>query len=244
MKNLARVSALSALLLAFPAHAQTITPPAPDDVVFLDLSTEGFVTTQTANVTVTVTAAASDERAPTLRADMQKAAAGLAGRESDWRLTSFNRSQDQSGLTRWDAVYEARLPESNIGNLSEKAQKASRPGMTLRVAGIDFTPTLAETEARRSELRADLYKRANDELARLNTTLPGRAYRIGDISFNGEMAAPMPVAIPRMMMKAMAAPMMAESVSASAPAGAEVAQHLTVTAHVTFAAHPPTQTAR
>lgn len=232
MRTFARFTALSAILMAAtPAMAQIA--PAPDDAVYLDLSTEGFVTTQTANVTITVSAAASDDKAASLRNDMQKAVANLAGKESDWRLTSFSRSQDQSGLTRWDALYEARLPESALSNLSDKAQKASKPGMTLRVANIDFTPTLAETEARRGELRTELYKRANDELTRLNTTLPGRQYRIGNVSFTGEMPQPMAVAAPRMMKMAMA------SDAAMAPASAEIAQHLTVTARVTFAARPP-----
>lgn len=226
-----------AALLSSPAMAQVAPAPyAPDDVVYLDLSTEGFVSTKTAKVTVGVSAAASDDKASTLRADMQKAVSELSG-NAEWRLTSFNRSQDSSGLTRWDASYEARVTEKDLGGLNDRAKKVSKPGLQLRVDNIDFTPTLAEVESRKGELRTDLYKRAQDELARLNSSLPGRTYRISDISFGtGGMPAPM-MARP-MMMKAMRSDaMMAESAPAAPPV--EVAQQLTVTARVVLAARPP-----
>lgn len=227
---------LATLLAVTPlAFAQAEDTYAPDDTVYLDLATEGFVTTQTAKVMVTVDAAATDAQSGDLRDTMQKAIAGLV--KGDWKLTSINRTSDDAGLTRWQAFYESRLPEGSLSGLAEKAQKISKPGLQLRIANIDFTPTLAETEAKRADLRAELYKRANEELARLNASLPGRSYRISGISFGGAMGSPAPM--PQMMMaKAARAPMMTEAAMDSGSAGGQVAAHIDLTARVSFAARP------
>ena len=222
------------LLLAHPAHAGESY--APDDLVYLDLATEGFVTTQTARVTVTVDSAATDAQSGDLRETMQKAVAGLV--KGDWRLTGINRVSDETGLTRWQATYEARLAEGALSGLSERAQKLSKPGMQLRIADIDFTPTLAETEARRAELRADLYKRANEELARLNASLPGRGYRIAGISFGDASGGPQPVSPPMMMRSVRAAPMAEAAMPGAGGNAGEVAAHIDLTARVSFAARP------
>ncbi len=237
MRRLILAMLLAMMPFAFaPSFAMADDNYAPDDLVYLDLATDGFVTTQTAKVMMTVDAAATDAQSGDLRETMQKAVAGLV--KGDWKLTSINRTSDEAGLTRWQANYEARLSESALSGLSEKAQKASKPGMQLRVTNIDFTPTLAETEARRAELRAELYKRANEELARLNASLPGRSYRIAGISFGGASGG-MPQPMPQMMMaKSARAPMLAEaSMSAESGAGT-VAAHIDLTARVSFAARP------
>lgn len=226
---------LALALLASPALAEDY---APDDIVQLELSTEGFVTTQTANVSVSVDAAITDDKAPTARMEMQKAVNDLAKpTNSEWRLMGFNRSQDQTGLTRWQATYEARIAEAALAGINDRATKASKAGMQLRVVNMDFTPTLAETEAKRSELRTDLYKRAQEELARVNTQLPGRNYRLLAVDFSGA-GQPMPFARPMMMKAARMETMaMAADMGGAAPS-AEVAQRLYVTAVVTFGARP------
>lgn len=230
------LASLLAMFLTTPAFAQDY---APDDIVQLDLTTEGFVTTQTANVTATVDAAITDDKAATARAEMQKAVNDLAKPTgSEWRLTGFNRSQDQTGLTRWQATFEARVAEAALAGINDRAVKASKAGMQLRIINMDFTPTLAETEAKRAELRADLYKRALEELTRVNAQLPGRNYRLLSVDFSGA-GRPMPFAQPMMMkaqrMEAMA--MAADMGGVSAPS-AEVAQRLYITAVVTFGARP------
>ncbi|MGE3771094.1 MAG: SIMPL domain-containing protein [Bdellovibrionales bacterium] len=228
-------------LLALFAFFVFATPAAaddyiPDDVVVIDLSTEGWVTTTTANVFVMVDAAADDTKAATLRAEMQKAVGDVS--KGDWRLTSFNRSQDSTGLSRWQATYEARIAEANLAGINDRAKKVSKPGMQLSVVNMDFTPTLAETEAKRAELRTELYKRAQEELARVNAANPGRAYRINSINFSsGGFMPPRPM--PMMYAKAARAEMMAADAGIAGGGGsAEVAQRLTMTAQVTYGTRP------
>ena len=113
------------LALAHLALAQNIkSDEKPDDRVIIELSAEDWVTTHTANVTVWVEAAVTDSTAATMRADMLNAVQSIV--KTDWRLISFNRSQDQTGMEHWSAQFQARVAENQLGGLHETAKKLSR----------------------------------------------------------------------------------------------------------------------
>ena len=233
MKRIACAVLAVALLCAAPLRAQEMPMmPKPDDRVTLTLAAEGWVTTKTARVTVNVEAAVNGANEGGMRADMIKAVGDVA--KTDWRMTTFNRSQDQTGLERWSAGFEARLPENELGGLDDNAKKASKAGMQISVGEIDFSPTLDETEAAKAALRAQIYKSAADQLAALNAALPGRNYRIGSIDFmdNG-FVVPHPMPRGPMMANAMAMPG-----TAAPDMPAERSEKVTLTARVVLAASP------
>lgn len=233
MTRLLLPSLLCLLMLGSPAQAQELMPK-PDDRVILDVAGEEWVTTKTAEVTVAVEAAVTASNAGTMRSDMVKAVNDLS--KGDWRLTSFNRSQDQTGLERWSAMYVARLPENQLNGLQEAAKKLSKAGMQVTVSDINFSPTLEEMEAARATLRAKLYKSASDQLAALNAALPGRTYRIGTINFTGNNDEPTPM--PRVVRgQANMAMMAMDSAKASPPmAPMERAEKITLSARIVYAA--------
>jgi hypothetical protein len=235
-----RVLLLSALLLIpFAAHADNDVKP--DDIINVSLSTEGWVTTKTARVTVSVNAAVSADQAGTMRDTMMKSVGALSPK-SEWRLTSFNRGQDETGLERWYASYEARLEENELGGLNAKAKAASKAGMQITIGNIDFTPTLNETEAVRGELRKQLLAMAAKELEAVNASLPGRSFRIAAISFDGArgiMPARQMMVMSRAANKAEMATMAPAMDMAAGSGGMETAQKLELSAQVTFAAVAP-----
>jgi hypothetical protein len=222
---------LAALLTAAPsALAQTVpyAPLRPDDTVSLPLSVEGWVDTATARTELAIDAALPGSDAGKVRGDMLNAVKGLA-RDAEWRFTSFDRDQDTSGLERWHAVVEARLPENGLGGLAERAKQASRPGLQITVQAVDFTPTLAETEATKAKLRGELYKQVNDALAQLNAAEPDRKFRVKGINFGFAPIVP--------MQRAMIAAAPAPNVSPAGPL--ELSQKVVLQAEVTFAAIAP-----
>ncbi|MGE3624156.1 MAG: hypothetical protein AB7H77_09855 [Bdellovibrionales bacterium] len=230
-----------AVLLAGGAGAQEPAHPGgkrPDDRVIFDISAEDWITSGTARVAVAVEAAVTSGTAGTMRADMLKAVNELA--QAEWRLTSFDRSQDQTGMERWSAGLEARLPETRLSGLGDTVKKLSKAGMQLSIAAIDFSPTLQETEAARSALRVQIYKIANDQLTALGAALPGRTYRIAEIDFTGEdEALPMPRVIKGHSAVAMMAPSPVAA-EAGGPLPIGRAEKIVLTARVVLAAQPET----
>lgn len=227
-----------ALPLATPSLAQEFKP---DDTIGVELSAEGWVSTKTARVMVNVEAAVTSNTAGTMRAAMIKSLNDVV--KADWRLTTFNRSQDSTGMERWSAMFEVRVPEADLNGLGEKAKAASKAGMQIRVSNIDFSPTLDETQATAAQLRTQVLKAANEQLASINATFTGRNYRISSVEFMGGGAASPPAP---MMMKALRA------MSASGVAGGpemdmavsepsmERSEKMIVSARVVFAAVAPT----
>jgi hypothetical protein len=218
------------LLLTSPAWAQ-VPPPVMDQVV-LDLTAEDWVGTETARVTVSADAAATGSDAGTQRADLLKAIDGLAP-DAEWRIIRFDRSTDQAGLERWRAMAEARLAENALGGLADKARQASRPGLQLRIASIEFTPTLSEAEAVRARLRAEIYSKAAAELKALEQSFPGRKFRMGNIDF----AEQTPIAYARKTREDMSSMPMAAAPAQDGPV--DVSEKLVMRARVILSAVAP-----
>lgn len=228
--------ALAVLAMTTPAMAQAPWPKQ-DDTITVQLSAEDYVTATSGKVMLSVDAALKDSDAANTRKEILAGAQKIA--KTNWRMINFNRSTDQTGLERWNATLEARLPEAQLTGLTAAAKAASRPGLQFTLNGTDMSPTLAEMEAGRAKLREALLAKANEELARVNKNAGGRTYRIADIQF-GTFGMPMPVPMmayaknARMMNAEMA---VAADSSAGNAGGASfsVDQQIQMTATATFA---------
>ena len=235
MRSWSLVAALviAPTVIAPAALAQTgpvIAYPPQNDTVTLPLTLEDWVETNTARTELAVDASLPGSDAGKVRAEILGAVKSLS-RGTDWRFTAFDRSQDASGLEHWHAVIETRLPEADLGGLSDRAKQASKPGLQIKVQTVDFTPTLAEIEAEKAKLRGEMYKKVNEALAQLNQAEPDRKYRIMHIDF----ATPPTVSpVHPMMARAMAAP-------ASEDGSEDIAlsEKAVLRANVTFAALAP-----
>ena len=106
--------------------------------------------------------------------------------------------------------------------------------MQIYVANIDFTPTLAEFQATKANLRSQILKSINDQLVALNGAMAGRTYRVALVNFtNSDEQA-------QMVMQKAAMPMMAmASVGSDASSQPmERNEKIVLTAHVVFATNP------
>lgn len=205
-RSLVPLALASLLFTAVPAvSAQTLPVQPVIDTVSFNVSVEDWVKTETALVTLVVDIAGNGNGG-TVRSDVLKAVAGIADK-AEWRIVAMNPQSDSAGLERWQAQLQARLPEGQLSALSDRAKKASKPGLQVRVGGVAFDPTLAETEETRSALRDKIYAKVNAELKRLNAAFPGRNYRAGDISFTEQRMAMPASAYREKMVMAAAAPM-------------------------------------
>lgn len=208
------------------AHSSRI----PLDKVQFQVSKNAWVTTQTALLRASVNVTLNRVDLIKARADIMNRLSKIA--EGTWHLTDFQRSQDSSGLERLTVNAEARIPQDKLTNVFQQAKSVSYPGATYVVTGIDFTPSLADVEPVKAQLRDDLYQMVNAELARLNKAYPAQQYSVNQMAFNeGQVMAPQPKLFQRNMINQMAA----ESVSAAPPL--MQSQELTMTATVQVASN-------
>jgi len=232
-----------ALSLIAPLAAAQNPPPIVvyqphDDTVGLSLALEDWVETQSARVELAIDASMPGSDAGKARANMLDAVKSLSS-GTEWRFTVFDRNQDPSGLEHWHAVLESRLPEAKLGGLSDRAKQASKPGMQIAVQTVDFTPTLAETQAARFKLRGEMYKKVNEALAQLNQAEPDRKFRIANIDFGGLSGSDMEEIV--VTARRGAEPMMANAPRGKGDGGAGLSLSEKVKVHVdvTFAAVAP-----
>jgi len=159
--------------------------PKPDRVV-LTLSAEDWVDTSDALVSVSIAAAFAGDRTTSLRADMLKVLGELAT-DVDWRITRFVQGAGKAGLENWRIRAEARIAESGLGGLRDRARRLSKPGLQLVVVGTDFSPTRAEREKVAGHLRERIYTMVAEEAERLSRAFTGKTFRLHLIDFSGQI---------------------------------------------------------
>lgn len=142
---------------------------------------EQWAVTNSAQVTVNINANLSTAGLSKARQEimtkLNKIAAG------SWHITAFKRTKDSSGLERVSVSAQTRVPENALANLRTKAASASRPGESYTIKDIDFSPTLAQFQAVKAQLRHKIYQDINAEIKRLNRIYPNQGYSVKSINF-------------------------------------------------------------
>ena len=193
--------------------------------IHVTLHGEKWVETTTAKVLVSVDAildrSGLEQTHKTMQAKLLKIAPDVA-----WHITQFDRVKDSSGLEKVRVFAEARVPESALPGLRDRAEKVSRPGEKFEIINVLFIPSFADMEKTREKLRAELYEKANQELERINKVYSDQKYFVHSMQFGG---------IPMPQPKAYRAEVMA--VSRAAPveeAGITVSNKVYETVYVIF----------
>ncbi len=179
MKKL--VVLLFALLMVTPLWAEINFEPLLNKVS-LQLRAEQWVTTKTALVDVSVNAAVTDQGIEKIQSDVMQKLNQLADK-ADWHILSFNRQQDKSGLESIQIMAQARLLQTQLAGLRDKAKAISKPGETLTIEDVQFTPSEDEQKQANSLLRAMLYQQAKTEIDVLNKTYPDQKFSLHTIDF-------------------------------------------------------------
>lgn len=168
--------------------------------VTLQLESEQWVATQTALVYVGVNAAVSDQNIGNVQANVLNKLKQLSDK-GEWHVLSFNRQQDQSGLESIRISAQARLAQSELSGLRNKAKAISKPGETYTIDNVQFIPSDAEFRLANTSLRNDIYMQARSEIDTLNKTYPNQKYYLYSIDFIGYPSSPAPMAMNAMAME-------------------------------------------
>ncbi len=205
MKTLLLSLALfSVMVTATNSYAQDESDSTILNQVTLQLKAEQWLVTKTAQVTVAVDAALSDQGIEKIQNDVMQKLSQIA--KSDWHIVSYNRQQDKSGLESVTIRAQARVAQSDLSGIRGNAKTISKAGETFTIDNVEFTPTEDETRTANAALRNDIYQQAKREMDVLNTIYPLQKYYLHQINF---LQAPivMPMAANISMVRGGAAPL-------------------------------------
>lgn len=181
-------------LLLFISHgvwAEPLSVPQAglDEVVFQRTQTQ-WVSTNTALVQVSINATLTNTDLVKARSSIQSTLEKIA--PGEWHLTGFNRTQDNSGLERLEAMAEARVTETHLNAIYEKAKTLSRPGMTYAIKQVEFKPSTEEEQTTKEQLRHRLYQQIIQEISALNKLYPEQHYTLHRLFFWEGDGLPLP----------------------------------------------------
>lgn len=208
--------------------ADNETPDLVFDKIFFQVSAKKWVTTQTALLNVSINATLSNADLVKARADIMDSLNKIA--KGEWHLVQFDRSQDSSGLEKLYVQAQARVDQSALTNIYQNAKSVSKPGAKYEISGVEFKPSLEETQVVRAKIREQLYQQVNDEIDRMNKAYPKQNYSVSNlVFFEGDNIPQQPRAYQAKEMNAL--------VMAAAPAPLTVSNELILTAMVEAASN-------
>ncbi|HAT6347606.1 TPA: hypothetical protein JBE46_06640 [Legionella pneumophila subsp. pneumophila] len=208
--------------------ADNETPDLVLDKIFFQVSAKKWVTTQTALLNVSINATLSNADLVKARADIMDSLNKIA--KGEWHLVQFDRSQDSSGLEKLYVQAQARVDQSALTNIYQNAKSVSKPGAKYEISGVEFKPSLEETQVVRAKIREQLYQQVNDEIDRMNKAYPKQNYSVSNlVFFEGDNIPQQPRAYQAKEMNALA--------MAAAPAPLTVSNELILTAMVEAASN-------
>lgn len=170
------------LLSGFSAITMADTDPLPMNRITMNLVQEQWATTNTAKVIVNVAAVLDKAGLARTHQQINKNLKRISGK-GEWHITQFNRMKDPSGLEKLNIRAEARIPESDLTGLRDRAKQVSRPGEKYTIATISFNPSVADIEKTKEAVRNKIYQQANQELARVNKEYGNQKFFIHSINF-------------------------------------------------------------
>ncbi|MHA3321969.1 hypothetical protein ACX1FC_12205 [Legionella pneumophila] len=208
--------------------ADNETPDLVLDKIFFQVSAKKWVTTQTALLNVSINATLSNADLVKARADIMDSLNKIA--KGEWHLVQFDRSQDSSGLEKLYVQAQARVDQSALTNIYQNAKSVSKPGAKYEISGVEFKPSLEETQVVRAKIREQLYQQVNDEIDRMNKAYPKQNYSVSNlVFFEGDNIPQQPRAYQAKEMNALA--------MAASPAPLTVSNELILTAMVEAASN-------
>jgi hypothetical protein len=219
------------LTLMASTHVATasdvIPPPLVLDKIVFQVSAKQWVTTQTAllhvNINVTLTNADLVRARGDIMISLNKIAKG------EWHLVEFARSQDSSGMEKLYVQAQVRVDQAALTDIYQNAKSVSMPGAKYEVSGVEFKPSLEETQTVRTKVREQLYQQVNQEISRMNKAYPNQNYSVSNLIFEEGGDVIQPRAYQAKEMNTMAA--------AVAPAPLTVSNELVLTAMVEAASN-------
>lgn len=196
--------------------------------ISMQLQQEGWVNSNTAQVTVSIQAATNKNDSSAIVANITKKLKDLIKDPISWRLIDLSTEKNSAGLFAISAKMSARLDNAQLTALQNSIDSLNKAGEQYKVEGIDYQPTLAEISNENTRLRVLIYKDVLEQQRIINGAFADSKYQLQSLNFDSSYtASPRP-----MMMYAGNAASATRQLTSSA--ATPFSQQLLVTANVTF----------
>ena len=194
--------------------------------ISMQLQEEGWVSSSTSQVTVSIQAATNKDNSSAVVAGITQKLKSVVKDPITWRLVDLSTEKNSAGLFAISAKMSARLNNAQLTELQNAIESLNKAGEQYKVEGIDYQPTLAEIADENTRLRVLLYKDVLGQEQIINSAFSDKKYQLQTLSFDSPYTAtPRP-----MVMFAGNGATRQASASASTP----FSQQLILTANVTF----------
>ena len=148
--------------------------------IFLELTAEEWVKVEKPRLAIAIDIAGKEEDVARMRGGVLETLKKIS--QEEWFITHYSVFQDSSGLIRLTLVAESRVLEKDIYGLHEKAKALSKPGYSVRVSFLDYSPSVQDMEKAMLRARQSIYRMAFEESKRATSEL-GQNYRVASIEF-------------------------------------------------------------
>ena len=158
----------------------------PFDEVTIVLSARRDIVSETVRVDAAVAVSLAGDEGGRFR-DIVRQALKTAI-DSEWAFKSITRKEEDSGMEQMLIIASTRVPEHRTTGLVDRLRAASRPGLKLDLAHIQYRPPQADIKKVVAELRAEIYQLAGAEAQRLNDRLPADSipWRVARVEMSAE----------------------------------------------------------
>lgn len=220
------------LLVTSAAVFTTVYADKPNnclDQISMQLQEEGWVTSVTSQVTVSIQAATSKDSSAVLLGSITNKLKGIVKDSAQWRLVNLSTEKNSAGLLAVSASMTARLTNDQLAQLQNSIETLNKAGEQYKIEDIDYQPQLSEVSAEYSRLRALLYKDVLEQQKIINHAFVDANYQLQTLTFVTDASAS-PV---RPVMFAA----MGSNARQASPSAAPFSQQMILSANVTFSTH-------
>jgi hypothetical protein len=168
--------------------------PSCQNQISLQLQEEGWVSSETAQVMVSIQAATSKNNVSVLIETITGKLKSLVKQSVSWRLVDLSTQKNSAGLFAVSAQLSARLSSDQLAQLQSTIDSLNKAGEQYKIEGVDYQPTLQEIAAENSRLRVLMYKDLLEQQKLINAAFPSANYQLQLLSFDSAYAGtPAPV---------------------------------------------------
>lgn len=157
--------------------------------ISMQLQEEGWVSSKTAQVTVSIQVATSKNDVSSLVATITNKLKSLVKESISWRLVNLSTQKNSAGLFAVSAQMMARLDNDQLAQLQNRIDSLNKAGEQYKIESVDYQPTLAEIAAENTRLRTLIYKDVLEQQKIINASLPDTNYQLQSLHFESPYVA-------------------------------------------------------